>query len=56
MDEFQFIEINGMKLPEPSAAFSVLWKALSGQKSPARQSLASLENHFQTPDPSRKTT
>lgn len=56
MDEFQFVEINGMKLPDPSAAFSVLWRALSGEKSGARQALASLEEHFQTPDPTRKTT
>jgi origin recognition complex subunit 1 len=56
MDPFQFVEINGMKISEPNTSFSLLWEALSGQKAPARQALSHLENHFQTPDPSRKTT
>ncbi|KAI5477041.1 origin recognition complex subunit 1 [Pseudohyphozyma bogoriensis] len=56
MDPFQFVEINGMKISEPNTAFTILWEALSGQKSPPRQALAHLEEHFQTPDPTRKTT
>ncbi|SGY83361.1 BQ5605_C009g05632 [Microbotryum silenes-dioicae] len=56
MDAFQFVEINGMKIAEPTTAFSLLWEAISGQKSSSKQALVSLENHFQTPDPARKTT
>lgn len=55
MESFQFVEINGMKISEPNTAFTVLWEAISGQKSPPRQALTHLENHFQTPDPTRKT-
>lgn len=56
MDKFQFVEINGMKISEPNTAFSLLWQALSGQKSAPRQALTQLEAHFQTPDFNRKTT
>ena len=56
MDAFQFVEINGMKISEPNHAFTLLWESLSGDKCAPRQALASLEEHFQTPDPTRKTT
>ena len=56
MDDFQFVEINGMKISEPNQAFTLLWEAISGVKSSPRAALASLEEHFQTPDPTRKTT
>lgn len=56
MDHFQFVEINGMKISEPNTAFSVLWESLSGNKLAPKQALTQLENHFQTPDPTRKTT
>ncbi|SCV74696.1 BQ2448_7725 [Microbotryum intermedium] len=56
MNAFQFVEINGMKIAEPTTAFSILWEAISGQKRSSKQALVSLENHFQTPDPGRKTT
>ncbi|GAA5979203.1 hypothetical protein JCM11641_008460 [Rhodosporidiobolus odoratus] len=66
MDAFTFVEINGMKISEPMAAFSQLWSALSpsssstSQASPrkpsARASLSLLESHFSNPDPARKTT
>jgi origin recognition complex subunit 1 len=29
MDGFTFVEINGMKISEPMAAFSHLWQALA---------------------------
>ncbi|KAK4700787.1 origin recognition complex subunit 1, partial [Phenoliferia sp. Uapishka_3] len=53
---FGFVEINGMKISEPNTAFTLLWESLSGTKAPPRQALAHLEEHFQTPDPTRKTT
>ncbi|KAM0790306.1 hypothetical protein ACM66B_005607 [Microbotryomycetes sp. NB124-2] len=59
--DFQFVEINGMKISEPQTAYSILWEAISGARGGAarvtpRQALTQLENHFQTPSPSRKTT
>jgi origin recognition complex subunit 1 len=27
---FTYVEINGLKIPEPSAAYSLLWEAVSG--------------------------
>ncbi|GAA5867823.1 hypothetical protein JCM1840_003456 [Sporobolomyces johnsonii] len=65
MDPFTFVEINGMKISEPTAAFSHLWAALSagnegGSKAKAKTSpkaaLAALEGWFANPDPARKTT
>ncbi|BGO97555.1 putative Origin recognition complex subunit 1 (putative) [Rhodotorula toruloides] len=63
MDAFAFVEINGMKISEPMAAFSHLWAALappdqqqSGRKVSPKAALAALENHFANPDPARKTT
>lgn len=57
MEEFEFLEINGMKITEPNQAFSQLWEFLSGGKKAApRLALNQLENHFQTPDMRRRTT
>ncbi|KAM0752896.1 origin recognition complex subunit 1 [Meredithblackwellia eburnea MCA 4105] len=56
MDAFHFVEINGMKVSDPSQSFTLLWEALSGKKASPRQALTNLEEHFQTPDPTRKTT
>jgi len=56
MEPFQFVEINGMKIAEPNTSFTILWEALSGEKAAPRSALAQLESHFQTPEPSRKTT
>jgi hypothetical protein len=43
---FQFLEINGMKLPRPQAAYSVLWKALSGQHARPDRAAQLLETRF----------
>ncbi|GJN88674.1 hypothetical protein Rhopal_001640-T1 [Rhodotorula paludigena] len=62
MDAFTFVEINGMKISEPMAAFSHLWSALApadqqqSRKASPKAALAALENHFANPDPARKTT
>ena len=57
IDSFEFVEINGMKIPEPNQAFSLLWEALSGgSKVAPRLALSQLENHFATPQIGRKTT
>lgn len=56
MDPFQFVEINGMKIADPTSAFSLLWEHLSGTKVSAKQALVELERHFATPEPGRRTT
>jgi hypothetical protein len=43
---FQFLEINGMKLPRPQAAYSVLWKALSGQHARPDRAAQLLDQRF----------
>jgi origin recognition complex subunit 1 len=32
---FTYVEINGLKIPEPSAAYALLWEAVSGHDSAA---------------------
>ncbi|GAA5938692.1 hypothetical protein JCM3775_001963 [Rhodotorula graminis] len=70
MDAFTFVEINGMKISEPMAAFSHLWSALAPsstssssshastppRKTSPKAALAALEHHFANPDPARPTT
>ncbi|GAA5933067.1 origin recognition complex subunit 1 [Sporobolomyces koalae] len=61
MDPFTFVEINGMKISEPNAAFSHLWNALNNKngittKISPKAALAALEGWFANPDPARKTT
>ncbi|KAF9981004.1 Origin recognition complex, subunit 1 [Mortierella antarctica] len=50
---FQFVEINGMKVTEPSYAYVLLWLALSDQKVTANHALQLLEKQFSTPGPRR---
>lgn len=68
MDSFTFVEINGMKISEPNAAFSHLWNALNvpsthstttttkSNKISPKAALSALEGWFANPDPARKTT
>ncbi|KAG0244535.1 Origin recognition complex, subunit 1 [Actinomortierella wolfii] len=50
---FQFVEINGMKVTEPSYAYVLLWQALSDEKVTANHALQLLERQFSTPGPRR---
>ncbi|KAG6866272.1 hypothetical protein C0991_006368 [Blastosporella zonata] len=48
-DPFNYVEINGLKIPEPSAAYSVLWQGLSGNDSKnmsSKESLKALTQYF----------
>ncbi|KAI8349375.1 P-loop containing nucleoside triphosphate hydrolase protein [Mortierella sp. GBAus27b] len=53
LSDFQFVEINGMKVTEPTYAYVLLWKALSGQKATANHALQLLEKQFSAPGPKR---
>ncbi|KAF9428484.1 Origin recognition complex, subunit 1 [Podila epigama] len=46
---FQFVEINGMKVTEPSYAYVLLWHALSKEKVTANHALQLLEKFFNAP-------
>ena len=51
---FTYVEINGLKIPEPSAAYSLLWEAVSGHdvaneghlKISAKEALRQLTKYF----------
>lgn len=44
---FSYVEINGLKIPTPQHAYTVLWEAISNSKSvSAKTALKGLENHF----------
>ncbi|KAJ6491836.1 P-loop containing nucleoside triphosphate hydrolase protein [Mycena vitilis] len=51
---FSYVEINGLRIPEPTAAYSLLWEAVSGHdvakdghlRIGAKESLKSLTAHF----------
>ncbi|KAF9463967.1 P-loop containing nucleoside triphosphate hydrolase protein [Collybia nuda] len=51
---FTYVEINGLKIPEPSAAYSLLWEGVSGHdpvknghlRIGAKESLNALTRHF----------
>ena len=44
--KFQFVEINGLKLPSPAHAYTRLYEALTGQYLPPAQALDLLEQRF----------
>lgn len=50
---FKFVEINGMKLPDPTQAYSRLWETLTGQRVTAAHALSLLQTEFTTSHPSR---
>ncbi|KAI1489027.1 ATPase [Biscogniauxia mediterranea] len=53
LDDFIFVEINGMKITDPHQSYSLLWEALRGQRVSPSQALDLLEREFSTPSPRR---
>jgi origin recognition complex subunit 1 len=53
LDDFIFVEINGMKITDPHQAYSLLWEALKGQRVSPSQALDLLEREFNHPGPRR---
>ena len=51
---FAYVEINGLKIPEPTAAYGLLWEAVCGHdaakdghmKISAKEALRNLSKHF----------
>ncbi|KAH6630635.1 P-loop containing nucleoside triphosphate hydrolase protein [Chaetomium sp. MPI-SDFR-AT-0129] len=53
LDDFIFVEINGMKITDPHQSYSLLWEALRGQRVSPAQALDLLEREFSRPSPRR---
>ncbi|KAF2486885.1 origin of replication binding protein [Neohortaea acidophila] len=53
LDDFYFVEINGMKVTDPHQSYSLLWEALKGDRVSPSHALDLLEREFSTPSPRR---
>ena len=53
LDDFIFVEINGMKVTDPHQSYSLLWEALRGDRVSPSQALDLLEREFNNPSPRR---
>ncbi|KXT01500.1 hypothetical protein AC578_4519 [Pseudocercospora eumusae] len=53
LDDFYFVEINGMKVTDPHQSYSLLWEALKGDRVSSSHALELLEREFTTPSPRR---
>ncbi|KAF2667570.1 P-loop containing nucleoside triphosphate hydrolase protein [Microthyrium microscopicum] len=53
LDDFIFVEINGMKVTDPHQSYSLLWEALRGDRVSPSHALDLLEREFSTPSPRR---
>lgn len=53
LDDFIFVEINGMKVTDPHQSYSLLWEALRGDRVSPAHALDLLEREFSTPSPRR---
>ena len=53
LDDFYFVEINGMKVTDPHQSYSLLWEALKGDRVSPAHALELLEREFTTPSPRR---
>lgn len=53
LDDFHFVEINGMKVTDPHQSYSLLWEALKGDRVSPSHALDLLEHEFSHPSPRR---
>lgn len=53
MDDFIFVEINGMKVTDPHQSYSLLWEALKGDRVSPSHALDLLGREFSHPSPRR---
>lgn len=53
MDDFIFVEINGMKVTDPHQSYSLLWEALKGDRVSPSHALDLLDREFSHPSPRR---
>ncbi|MCJ1287112.1 Origin recognition complex, subunit 1 [Xylographa opegraphella] len=53
LNDFIFVEINGMKVTDPHQSYSLLWEALHGDRLSSSHALELLERDFSNPNPRR---
>ncbi|KAL4939988.1 hypothetical protein BDV06DRAFT_27966 [Aspergillus oleicola] len=53
MDDFIFVEINGMKVTDPHQSYSLLWEALKSDRVSPSHALDLLDREFSNPSPRR---
>ena len=53
LEDFNFVEINGMKVTDPQQSYSLLWEALKGDRVSSTHALDLLEHEFSHPSPRR---
>jgi len=53
LEDFIFVEINGMKVTDPHQSYSLLWEALRDERVSPSQALELLEREFSQPSPRR---
>lgn len=53
LDDFDFCEINGMRLVDPHQAYAVLWEKMSGARVATGHALSLLNQEFSRPSPRR---
>ena len=53
LDDFVFVEINGMKVTDPHQAYTMLWEALKGDRVSPSHALDLLEQEFSNASPRR---
>ncbi|KAG5518465.1 hypothetical protein PMAC_002860 [Pneumocystis sp. 'macacae'] len=53
IDDFKYLEINGMKVVDANQAYSLLWEALEGERVTPKHALMLLEQRFSLPNPHR---
>lgn len=53
LDDFIFVEINGMKVTDPHQSYALLWEALKGDRVSPAHALELLEREFSSPSPRR---
>ncbi|KAL4905910.1 hypothetical protein BDW74DRAFT_152270 [Aspergillus multicolor] len=53
MDDFIFVEINGMKVTDPHQSYSMLWEALKNDRVSSSHALDLLDREFSNPSPRR---
>ena len=54
--DFNFVEINGMKITDPSQSYVLLWEALKGDRVSPSHALSLLDHEFSHPSPRRIPT
>ncbi|KTW26998.1 hypothetical protein T552_02490 [Pneumocystis carinii B80] len=53
IDDFKYVEINGMRIIDPNQAYTLLWEALTEERVTSKHALMLLERRFSQPNPNR---